>query len=124
VEDHPDTGTTLGRYLERNGLHVEVCRMVSEALALLQGGRFHYDFVLLDLLMPSEERPDDPAGGLAVLRQVRQGPIATTIVVVTGSDNPVHHERARQHGAAAILAKPVDLDELLALMGVVGESAA
>lgn len=116
VEDHAPTGERLARYLELHGLHVESCRTADEAVRLLASGQ-RYDVVLLDLLVPGD--PDDDAPGMAVLRAIRQGRTpAPAVVVVTGSDNPAHHDRARNHGAAAVLVKPVDLDELLALLGV------
>lgn len=79
----------------------------AEALAMLRGtGRI--DLVLTDMRMPG---PMDGLGVLAVSQEARPG---VPVVMVSGHLDP---EVALAAGAAAVLAKPYRLDEMVAVVG-------
>jgi DNA-binding response OmpR family regulator len=78
------------------------------ALALLarRGPSGHPDVILLDLEMPGLDGP-----GFAARYRARWGARAPLVVV---SAAPSAAAQAARLGAAAVLAKPFDLDEVLA----------
>lgn len=71
------------------------------------------DLVLLDITLPRRD-------GFAVLEAVRKldGPVGQTPVLLTSPSRvtPQYQERAKKLGAQALLAKPVALDDLRALV--------
>jgi signal transduction histidine kinase/purine-cytosine permease-like protein/DNA-binding response OmpR family regulator len=74
------------------------------------------DLFLLDLSMPQMEVPE--LDGLNVARQLRSGPHAATPIVILSAHAP---ELTRKYGVVspydAVLAKPVNIDQLLATIG-------
>lgn len=74
--------------------------------------QFAPDVILLDLIMPGLD-------GYQVCRQIRQDPATSKvrIVAMTGDASPANVERALCVGAEECLAKPLDDDRLLALLG-------
>ena len=66
------------------------------------------DLVILDLGMPA-------GGGFSVAQRMRAIPAVarTPVIIVTASDDEPTRERARSIGAAAFVAKPLDMDLLL-----------
>lgn len=79
----------------------------AEALALLRGAR-RIDMVLTDMRMPGST---DGLGVLAVSLEARPG---VPVVMVSGHLDP---DVALAAGAAAVLAKPYRLDEMVAVVG-------
>lgn len=65
------------------------------------------DLVILDLIMPVVD-------GFGVLEWIREqlGEQPFPIVVLTGSPDPEHEERAAELGATSVHQKPTDLDAL------------
>ena len=59
------------------------------------------DAVLMDLNMPV-------LGGVAATRQILEANPTACVIAFTASDDPAEHAAARQAGAAAVLAKPLD----------------
>ena len=71
---------------------------------------------LLDLNLPK-------GSGHELLKAVRSHPLCAHIpvVIVTSSDAPVDRKRATELGASRYFRKPPDLDEFMALGGIVKE---
>lgn len=106
VDDDPALLKGLSELVERRlpSTAVHVCRSATEALTLL--GQERYDLILTDLTMPR-------VGGLAILDYVRQAKVATPVLLITGQIEEKFEEMARNHGAAALIRKPMDREELL-----------
>lgn len=68
-----------------------------------------YDVILCDVKMPY-------FGGLDLAEQLNQKLVYTPIIFVTGDASPEVSKRAFELGAANIIQKPCDLDELLSKM--------
>ena len=101
VDDDVEIRETLSALLQHEGY--DVSRAENGVQALEQLRRFHPDVVLLDLMMPV-------MSGWEVLDALQEsGEIdQIPIIVVSAMGAP---------GARACLRKPVDLDELLAVVG-------
>ncbi len=108
VEDDKDVAELYGHVLTALGFQTEIVRAGTAALA-------HLDtiipaVVILDLHLPP------PVGGIDVLRQIRADLrlAHTRVIVVTG-----HPELAETvcGKADGVLLKPIDVDQLSALVG-------
>lgn len=108
VEDDDAVRTVLVQILESEGYEVTVARDGEEGL--LTALERVPDAILLDLMMPDTD-------GWAFLRQ-RLGQVTLTAVpiLVMSAGREDDLKRAKQLGANAYLAKPFDLDVLLALV--------
>jgi CheY-like chemotaxis protein len=117
VEDDPPTQQALAKVLSHYGYRITICGQAAEAIDQIRrrervGPKF--DFVVLDLILPD-------GNGLDVLKAVRANSPDTDVIVTSGSIDETVLLEAQSH-AAALLVKPVDLNELLALLGCVDSS--
>jgi CheY-like chemotaxis protein len=107
VEDEQDSRDSLQEWLELEGYRVATAANGREALAWLAAHDGETCVVLLDLVMPVVD-------GWQVYEALRvTGRLATTKVLVTTS---APH---RAPEGATVLAKPLDLDALVAAIGAV-----
>jgi len=107
VEDDRDSRELLGEMLELSGYRPLLAADGLEALRLL--GRERPCVILLDLMMPRMDGCAFRAAQLAV-------EALRTIPVVVVSADPNAERKARDIEAAACLGKPVDPDDVLALV--------
>jgi CheY-like chemotaxis protein len=105
AEDDPDTRAFLRCWLEGEGLDVLTAEDGAEALALL--ARSRPDLILTDLARPEVD-------GLELIQQVkRRAEFAAIPIVAMTSYRGRHHSDALSAGAAAVLRKPDDFDQLV-----------
>lgn len=69
-----------------------------------------YKAFLLDVQMPGRS-------GFEVLRALRARGVTAPAVFITSCDDQRTREQARAQGALALFGKPIDADQLLALLG-------
>jgi CheY-like chemotaxis protein len=108
ADDDPEMRAFLVESLREDGHRVsevasglELLRVTSpEALA-----EAHYDAIVSDVLMPGDS-------GLDALMQINAEPEAPPVVLMTAFGGRDVHRRAAQLGAAAVLDKPFDVDDL------------
>jgi CheY-like chemotaxis protein len=105
VDDDLTIRATFADILGGEGYEVTATPDGREAVLLAAGQRF--DAILLDLFMPEMD-------GLTVLPLLRALAPETGIVIVSAYIEPDRAADALRLGAAAVLAKPPNLDELLA----------
>jgi EAL domain-containing protein (putative c-di-GMP-specific phosphodiesterase class I)/CheY-like chemotaxis protein len=107
VDDEPAVRRLLSRVLTRRGFAVLQAADGAEALNTIEASAV--DLVLLDHVLPDQS-------GTAVLIQIRSNPATITlpVILVTGNADPEHRVAGLEAGANDYLAKPVDLDELVA----------
>jgi DNA-binding NtrC family response regulator len=98
---------SVGRYLRLQGFEVDCSRHWTEAQALL--GERRYDVVITDLRLSGS----DSAEGIEIISYVRKHAPAAKSVLLTAYGTPEVLDEAYSRGVAAILAKPVSLDEVL-----------
>lgn len=107
VEDEPTLSQVLARILTEEGFDVTVCDNGLTALALVECGERRIDVVVSDVGLPGL-RGDKLA---AKLRQVRP---ALPVVLMTGYSDVVAPGKEALLGVAAVLQKPVTIEDLLA----------
>ena len=110
VEDDTMIGESLREALRAQGMAADWVRDGRAADAVLASERF--DAVLLDLGLPQR-------GGLEVLHALRARGNATPVIVVTARDTLADKVAGLDAGADDYLAKPFELDELLARLRAV-----
>lgn len=108
AEDDAAIAAMLAKALKRAYV-VTVVSDGLEALQALETSAARFDLALLDLLMPGVD-------GLAVLRQVRRQPDAPRCVMMTAWTICWPVDMLLEEGAAAVLVKPFDLHEALAVV--------
>ena len=108
VDDEADNLDVLRELLELEGQEVEAARSGPEALAAFdRGGRF--DLVLCDVGMPE-------MSGWQVAREIQRIAAGTPVYMLTGWANEIGERDPRRELVAGVLAKPLDLDLLRALI--------
>ena len=104
VDDHKEIRTAVGRYLEKNGMHVSVAQDAREMDAALASAQI--DLIVLDVMMPGED-------GLSACKRLSQaGPVPILLLTALGED--MDRIVGLETGADDYLAKPFNPRELLA----------
>ena len=109
VDDNIDSATSLARVLGLWGHDVSIAHGGPEAIEMAVAGR--PDLILLDIGLPGMD-------GYEVAAHLRARPDAgtPTLVALTGYGQEDDRRRSREAGIEHHLVKPVDLDELQALL--------
>jgi chemosensory pili system protein ChpA (sensor histidine kinase/response regulator) len=106
VEDDEDIRDIMAAILEANGYRVLAARSGAEALALAEAEV--PALALVDLMMPVMD-------GAELVGELRKHPNLAAVPVALVSGDLRCRELAAQLGIVGCLAKPVELDDLLAL---------
>ena len=104
VDDDPEIGALLERYLGNHGFAVSVAGDGNQLRATLAARPV--DAILLDLGLPGED-------GLTLLRELRQG-WHGPVIVISGRGESVERVVGLELGADDFVTKPFDFRELLA----------
>ena len=106
VDDSRENADILRRYLELRGYATRVAYNAGDALSLFDSVR--PALVLLDVLMPGRD-------GWAVCREMREHPHGAhaRIVMLTGLANQQAQQTMVTTGADELIAKPIDLHDLV-----------
>lgn len=111
VEDDEDSREMLKTMFEQNGMETAGVNSAAEALEILP--TFKPDVLISDIGLPDED-------GYELIGKIRQLSPAqgglTPAIALTGYVSPQDRDRAFQVGYQKHLSKPVDIDELLALV--------
>ncbi|HZL78846.1 MAG TPA: sigma-54 dependent transcriptional regulator [Candidatus Limnocylindrales bacterium] len=105
VDDDPGQRSLLDSFLRGQGFETVLADSGERAIELLPAGKF--DMMISDVRMPG-------LSGLETLRRVRQQSAALPVLLVTAYADIREAVVAMRDGALNYLAKPIDLDELLA----------
>lgn len=111
IDDEDAIVFGLTRTLERRGYQVAAAANAAEGL--LAAESFVPDLILLDLRLPD-------AGGLSLVRSLRQGATRPSVVVMTGFASEETAKRALREGALLVIGKPIDMDQFLRLVSEIG----
>jgi DNA-binding NtrC family response regulator len=115
VDDDPRVRTTIGDALSEAGFVVRRASSGPEALTLISAEA--PDIVLSDVRMPHMD-------GLELLKLLRERVRETDVVLMTAFDDMPTVVSAMREGAVEFLVKPIDLDNLLAVLRRVFEDRA
>jgi len=109
VEDHESSADGYAQLLTGAGYRVARAKNGYEALA--EVSRETPSLVILDLKLPKLD-------GWDLLQRLKADAASASVpvVVVTGDSLPSHHDMARSRGAVAVLSKPIDPANLLAVV--------
>lgn len=119
VDDEESICLAMKDYLEHGGYDVDSAGDRATAEALLVPGR--YAVVIADLRLSASE----PAGGLHLLRRVRESSPRTRTVLLTAYGSPEAEAEARRMGVDALLAKAAGLREVEGVVrGLLGHARA
>src|SRR5437764_9417484 len=105
VDDDPGQRSLLNSFLKSQGFETAVVDSGTRALEALRAGSF--SMMISDVRMPG-------LTGLETLRQARKEQIMVPVLLVTAFTDVRDAVAAMRDGAVNYLAKPIDLDELLA----------
>lgn len=105
VEDDPDLAGGLITALKSEGFIVSHAGLGEKAKA--QISQFHPDMIILDLGLPDMD-------GLEVLKSIRKTPADIAVLILTARGDLDNKVKALDHGADDYLAKPFEMQELLA----------
>jgi len=111
AEDDADLRPMIAMALTEAGFDVVEAEDGSTLLDYLAGSLEHdgtfdqFDVIVSDIQMPGFTALDVLAGSQRFVAR-------TPILIVTAVSDPEVHERARQLGAAGVMTKPVDVEEL------------
>jgi DNA-binding NtrC family response regulator len=105
VDDEEELVSAVVERLELRGIDAVGVTSGDEALHRLRSDSF--DVVVIDIKMPGID-------GLDVLRTVSRRHPAVKVILMTGHGSAEDAETGHRLGAAALLRKPVDLEDLLA----------
>lgn len=108
IDDERDMLEILQDFFEGEGYSVAVAPCGERALELCQEQSF--DVAITDMRMPGMD-------GLLTLQQLRRLDPRLPVIVVTGYASDDTEQRCREYGAFECVQKPVDLDDLLVLVG-------
>ncbi|HYH22623.1 MAG TPA: PAS domain S-box protein [Azospirillum sp.] len=107
VDDDPDFGGMMLSALERKGFEVSPCSDPLEALAGVREHMEFWDAVVTDQTMPGMT-------GLDLIREIKILRPDLPCILCTGyAQDNLDEAKLREAGVAALLRKPVDIDELL-----------
>jgi CheY-like chemotaxis protein len=108
-DDNVDLATTQALLLGSGGYVAKACFGGAEALQLVE--RFRPDALLLDIAMPEVD-------GFEVCRRLRASPAWNRVRIIgqTGYGDRDMLRRAAMSGFDRLLTKPVEFDELLAVL--------
>jgi DNA-binding response OmpR family regulator len=114
AEDDDAFRAFLASRLREAGLRVQECRHGTELVqrmedAFGQAGSQDVDLIISDIRMPGFTGMEVLAG-MNVFSRERRCPI----VLITAFGDPETHKEAKRLGAAAVIDKPFEVDELLA----------
>lgn len=113
VDDDPGVRDVIRSMLESSGYKVHLAENGKEAMRLLKSEPV--DLILTDLVMPEQE-------GIETIKALRRQYPETKVIAMSGAFGGDYLRIAAYLGAHATLAKPIQMDKLLKLVGETLES--
>lgn len=114
VDDELNMRRTLNDILEDEGYDVTTAATGEEAIELCS--RNNYEIILMDVRMPGID-------GVEAFRQIRRHQEGVRVILMSAYSIDALREAALDDGAIAFLAKPLDLRQVIGLIGEVKDTA-
>ncbi|MCB2190896.1 MAG: response regulator [Deltaproteobacteria bacterium] len=112
IDDEKELVTTLCERLEIRDIDSDWATSGEQGLKMVRDQA--YDWVVVDLKMPG-------LSGYEAIQAIKLARPEARIILLTGHSAPEDLDRALEMGADLYLVKPVDIDDLIALMQGGGE---
>ncbi|HEX6734376.1 MAG TPA: response regulator, partial [Azonexus sp.] len=111
AEDNELNQEMVEQILSRAGAEVVIAANGQIAVDMLRAPEARFDAVLMDIQMPVMD-------GYAAARAIREDPRHRDlpIIAVTAHARPEDHEKSRRAGMAGHVVKPIDVDDLFAVL--------
>lgn len=109
VDDEPNMTEGLRLLLGTDGYQVETATNLNDARMAI--ARRPFELILTDLQLP-----DDPYGGLSLLRHAKEISPETEVIVITGHGSVSEAVEATKAGAFYFVEKPFEPDQILLLV--------
>jgi two-component system, cell cycle response regulator CtrA len=115
VEDDPTMQQSIRMMLESAGMVVDTTELGEDGLEI--GKLYDYDIIVLDIMLPDMD-------GFEVLRRLRDGRVATPVLILSGLNEDENKIKGLGTGADDYLTKPFNKKELVArIQAIVRRSA-
>lgn len=111
VEDEKYMALAIAQVLKKNNYSVDLAHDGESGLDLALSGL--YDIVILDVMLPK-------INGIDILRQMRKQRIETPVILLTAKGETEDKINGLDSGADDYLAKPFEIEELLARLRALG----
>lgn len=115
IDDEQRYADMLAKRLALRGCACEVCYNGQDAIHVVKQKKFF--LIVLDLQLPD-------VYGTEVLRKIKEIKPEIPVVILTGHGTEKDREECMAQGAYAFMHKPLDIEELLSLLGQIGEKSA
>jgi len=115
VDDEKRFVDMLAKRLALRGCNCDVCYTGQEALDRIAQQKFF--LVLLDLHLPD-------IYGTEVLARIKNVDSDTPVIILTGHGTEKDRQECLQQGAYDFMHKPLGIDELMAILAKIAETAA
>ena len=115
IDDEQRYADMLARRLALRGCVCEVCYNGRDAIRIVKQKKF--SLIVLDLQLPD-------LYGTDVLRKIKAINAEIPVVILTGHGTEKDREECMTQGAHAFIHKPLDIEDLLALLGQIGKMPA
>ncbi|HVM61107.1 MAG TPA: response regulator [Verrucomicrobiae bacterium] len=109
IDDDVGMLRALNKVLSGEGCLVATAASPVAAVEFLNKGQHYFDLVITDLRMPDID-------GTVILRAVKGAYPDVPVILITAFGSPEAKTEAYQQGATAFLEKPVDTEQLLAVI--------
>ncbi len=107
VDDERNIRKVLSNYLRKEGFSVETARNYEEAVSKVS--ELNMDLVLTDMRLPGQS-------GLSLLQWIKRKQAFLPVIVITAFGSIDNAVEAIKNGASNYLTKPVDMDEMMAII--------
>ena len=108
VDDHSAMRTTLSDILQDEGYEVQSASSGEEAVDVFQDG--HFDAVLMDVRMQG-------INGVEAFRRMKSVCESVKVILMSAFSVEALQEESMEEGAVAFLPKPLDMENLIDLIG-------
>ena len=108
-EDQPEIRRLMAYFIEKAGCRVTSIDSGEAAVDVISRAADNFDLVLLDIQMPRLD-------GYEVARRARRAGFSRPIIAVTAAAMPSDRDRCLEAGCDDYLAKPIDVEQLLAMI--------
>ena len=107
IEDDITVANAIEFGLHKSGIECDVAGYGAKGLEFIRSRKHSYDLIILDLMLPDTH-------GHQLLKQIRLDGVSTPVLILSALSNISHKIEGLEIGADDYMAKPFNMEELLA----------